>query len=33
MYADAPYTVVRDSVIPHPTVSELIPSMLEGLEG
>ncbi len=33
MYADVPYTVVRDSVIPHPTVSELIPSMLEGLEG
>ncbi len=33
MYADAPYAVVRDSVIPHPTVSELIPSMLEGLKG
>ncbi len=33
MYADVPYTVIRDSVIPHPTVSELIPSMLERLEG
>ena len=32
MYAGVPYTVIRDSVIPHPTVSELIPSMLEGLE-
>jgi pyruvate/2-oxoglutarate dehydrogenase complex dihydrolipoamide dehydrogenase (E3) component len=31
MYANAPYTVIRDSVQPHPTVSELIPTMLEGL--
>jgi pyruvate/2-oxoglutarate dehydrogenase complex dihydrolipoamide dehydrogenase (E3) component len=29
MYADAPYTVIRDSVQVHPTVSELIPTMLE----
>lgn len=29
MYADQPYTVIRDSVQPHPTVSELIPTMLE----
>jgi pyruvate/2-oxoglutarate dehydrogenase complex dihydrolipoamide dehydrogenase (E3) component len=32
MYADAPYTVIRDSVQVHPTVSELIPTLLEGLE-
>jgi len=32
MYADAPYTVIRDSVQVHPTVSELIPILLEGLE-
>jgi len=31
MYADVPYTVVRDSVQPHPTISELIPTMLESL--
>ena len=31
MYADKPYTVIRDSVQPHPTVSELIPTMLESL--
>lgn len=31
MYAGASYEVVRDSVIPHPTVSELIPTMLESL--
>lgn len=31
MYADQPYTVIRDSVQPHPTVSELIPTMLESL--
>jgi pyruvate/2-oxoglutarate dehydrogenase complex dihydrolipoamide dehydrogenase (E3) component len=31
MYAKVPYTVIRDSVIPHPTVAELIPSMLEDL--
>jgi pyruvate/2-oxoglutarate dehydrogenase complex dihydrolipoamide dehydrogenase (E3) component len=29
MYANAPYTVFRDAVIPHPTISELIPTMLE----
>ncbi|WP_373523363.1 FAD-containing oxidoreductase [Aquiflexum sp.] len=32
MYADAPYTVIRDSVQVHPTVSELIPTLLEDLE-
>jgi pyruvate/2-oxoglutarate dehydrogenase complex dihydrolipoamide dehydrogenase (E3) component len=32
MYADAPYTVLRDAVHIHPTVSELIPTLLEGLE-
>ncbi len=32
MYADATYTVIRDSVIPHPTVSELIPTMLANLK-
>ncbi len=32
MYADAPYKTFRDSVIPHPTVSELIPTMLENLK-
>ena len=32
MYAGASYQVIRDSVIPHPTVSELIPTMLEGLK-
>ena len=32
MYADKPYTVIRDSVQPHPTVSELIPTMLEGIK-
>ena len=29
MYANAPYTVIRDAVHIHPTVSELIPTMLE----
>ncbi|MBW6481267.1 MAG: FAD-dependent oxidoreductase, partial [Bacteroidales bacterium] len=29
MYAKAPYTVFRDAVISHPTISELIPTMLE----
>lgn len=28
MYADAPYTVVRDAVHIHPTVNELIPTLL-----
>lgn len=32
MYAGASYKEIRDSVIPHPTVTELIPSMLESLE-
>jgi len=32
MYADAPYTVIRDAVHIHPTVSELIPTMLESPE-
>ena len=32
MYADQPYTVIRDSVQVHPTVSELIPTLLESLE-
>lgn len=31
MYADVDYRVIRDSVQPHPTVSELIPTMLESL--
>lgn len=31
MYANQPYTVIRDSVQPHPTVSELIPTMLEAI--
>jgi pyruvate/2-oxoglutarate dehydrogenase complex dihydrolipoamide dehydrogenase (E3) component len=32
MYADAPYTVVQRAVHIHPTVSELIPTMLQGLK-
>ncbi len=32
MYADAPYTVIQRAVHIHPTVSELIPTMLAGLE-
>ncbi len=32
MYAGRPYTVIRDSVQVHPTVSELIPTMMESLE-
>jgi len=32
MYADAGYKVIRDSVQPHPAVSELIPTMLESLK-
>ena len=31
MYAKAPYQIIRDSVQPHPTISELIPTMLESL--
>tara|TARA_R100000935_G_C2835685_1_gene167947 strand:+ start:159 stop:1535 length:1377 start_codon:yes stop_codon:yes gene_type:complete len=32
MYADAPYTVISDAVHIHPTVSELIPTMLANPE-
>lgn len=32
MYAGASYKVLMDSVLPHPTVSELIPTMLESLQ-
>ena len=32
MYANVSYTVIRDGVFPHPTVAELIPSLLESLE-
>ncbi|MDT0642231.1 mercuric reductase [Zunongwangia sp. F363] len=32
MYAGTPYTTIRDAVHIHPTVSELIPSMLESPE-
>ena len=32
MYAGASYEVIRDSVQPHPTISELIPTMLESLK-
>ena len=32
MYAKAPYTTVRDAVHIHPTVSELIPTLLGGLK-
>jgi pyruvate/2-oxoglutarate dehydrogenase complex dihydrolipoamide dehydrogenase (E3) component len=32
MYADAPWTVIRRAVHIHPTVSELIPTMLADLE-
>jgi pyruvate/2-oxoglutarate dehydrogenase complex dihydrolipoamide dehydrogenase (E3) component len=32
MYARKPYTVISRSVPIHPTVSELIPTMLQGLE-
>jgi pyruvate/2-oxoglutarate dehydrogenase complex dihydrolipoamide dehydrogenase (E3) component len=32
MYADMPYTLIRDSVQIHPTVSELVPTMLESLQ-
>ena len=31
MYAGSGYKVIRDSIQPHPTVSELIPTMLESL--
>ncbi|MFP4542842.1 MAG: mercuric reductase [Candidatus Kapaibacterium sp.] len=32
MYADVPYNVLKNSVIAHPTVSELLPTLLENLE-
>ncbi|CDZ79212.1 Mercuric reductase [Legionella massiliensis] len=32
MYADKPYTLIRDAVHIHPTVSELIPTTLEQLK-
>jgi len=32
MYSDAPYTVVQRAVHIHPTVTELIPTMLGELE-
>jgi len=32
MYAEQPFTVIRDAVHIHPTVSELIPTMLESLK-
>jgi pyruvate/2-oxoglutarate dehydrogenase complex dihydrolipoamide dehydrogenase (E3) component len=32
MYAEASYKVLRDAVHIHPTVSELLPTLLEGLE-
>ena len=32
MYADAPYTVIQRAVHIHPTVTELIPTMLGDLK-
>ena len=32
MYADAPYTVIQRAVHIHPTVTELIPTMLQDLK-
>lgn len=32
MYAGASYEVLRDSVQIHPTVAELLPTLLEGLK-
>ncbi|MFO7874122.1 MAG: hypothetical protein R6U62_06545 [Bacteroidales bacterium] len=32
MYADKPYTLIRDAVHIHPTVAELIPTMLKNLQ-
>ena len=32
MYADAPYTVIQRAMHIHPTVSELIPTMLGDLQ-
>ncbi|HKK10707.1 MAG TPA: FAD-containing oxidoreductase [Bacteroidales bacterium] len=32
MYADVPYTVMKNAVISHPTVSELLPTLLDSLK-
>lgn len=32
MYAGKSYKIIRDSVVPHPSVSELIPTMLQSLQ-
>lgn len=32
MYADAPYTVLKNAVISHPTVAELLPTMMTQLK-
>ena len=32
MYADAPYTTIQQAVHVHPTVTELIPTMLGNLK-
>ena len=32
MYADAPYTVIQRAMHIHPTVAELVPTLLGGLE-
>jgi pyruvate/2-oxoglutarate dehydrogenase complex dihydrolipoamide dehydrogenase (E3) component len=32
MYADAPYTVISRAVHVHPTISELVPTMLQDLK-
>ena len=32
MYADAPYTVISRAVHIHPTVTELIPTMLQEMK-
>ena len=33
MYSDVPYTVLKNAVISHPTVAELLPTLLERLKG
>jgi pyruvate/2-oxoglutarate dehydrogenase complex dihydrolipoamide dehydrogenase (E3) component len=32
MYADVPYSVMKNAVISHPTVSELLSTLLKGLK-
>jgi hypothetical protein len=32
MYADVPYSVLQNVVISHPSVLELLPTLLEGLK-